>query len=235
MKLIIIILFSLMASSSYASFNRLWIGFKKKDVETALFLNGLNKTFFKDTIEVGKGRGLISYQPYVTNMNDGIPDELALVIYESEEKYRQIRSTPAGERYSALHWDFFEKEISKSTVSKPFSGVLEDGQAYELIPQFANWQKGFTHVAIYSRSTLANDNLILAFENLRQDNEVNNSIILVTTKWIIEYRSLKKISSTYRKLPLKLLEHKQLSNEKLNSHTSTVGFGQGINFNFDVI
>lgn len=235
MKSVFFLLFFIITttSNSYASFNRLWVGFKKKEVTTASFLNGLNKTFFKDTIEVGKGRGLISYQPYVTNMNSDIPDELALVIYESEEKYRQIRATPEGEKYSALHWDYFEKDISKSTVAQPFTGTLVEGQASELNSSFVDWQKGFTYVAIYSRDQRTNiAELTQAFNRLKENKDINNSILLITSKWIIEYRSLKKSTSIYEKMPLKILEQRLLSNESLSSMKEAVGFGQGLNFQF---
>lgn len=231
MKAIILISSILITTASNASFNRVWVGHKKRDVTTTYFLNGLNKTFFKDTISVGKGRGLISYQPYVTQMNSNVPDELALVIYKSKEKYRQIRSTPEGERYSALHWDYFEKDISKSTVSVPFEGKLVEGQAVELRPTFQNWQQGFTHVAIYAAPSDL-QHLASAFEKLKKNSDVNNAILLVTPKWIIEYRSLKTKSAKYIKLPLKLLETHQLTNSSLESLKESVGFGEGVNFNF---
>jgi hypothetical protein len=182
---------------------------------------------------VGKGRGLKSYQPYVTQMKKNVPDELALVIYESEERYREIRSTPEGERYSALHWDYFEKEISKSTVSIPFTGKLTQGQAVELIPDFQNWQQGFTHVAIYVAPSVDKlQYLASTFEKLKRSSDVNNAILLVTHKWVIEFRSLKRKSTRYIELPLKLLETNQLTNSSLESLKESVGFGEGVNFNF---
>ncbi len=166
-------------------------------------------------------------------MNNDVPDELALVIYESEEKYRQIRATPEGERYSALHWDFFEKEISKSTVSVPFNGKLTQGQAAELRPAFQDWQQGYTHVAIYEApSSDQLLNLAASFQKLSESRAVNNAIILVTQKWVFEYRSLKNRSAIYSKLPLKILEHHQLKHSTLESMERSVGTGEGVNFNF---
>ncbi len=233
MKKIIVIALIISTTTSYASYGRLWVGHKKKDISAATFLNGLNQIFFRDTIEVGKGRGLTSYQPYITKMDNDVPDELALVIYESEAKYRQIRSTPEGERYSALHWKYFEKDISKSTVSIPFEGKMVEGQALELRPDFQNWQQGYTHVAIYESPAVDKlEHLAVYIQNLRKNKDVYNSIILVTHKWVIEYRSLKARNAIYSKLPLKILEQHQLIHSTLGSLEKSVGLGEGVNFNF---
>lgn len=228
-----ILIINLIVIQSHASHIRFWVGFKKKDVTTEFFLNGLNKIFFGETIQVGQGKGLISYQPYITQMNKDIPDELALVVYENEEKYRQIRATPEGQQYGIRHWDYFEKEKSKSTVAQNFEGKLEQGSAYELNPQFVDWQKGNTHVAIYSVATdFDSSQLAKAFEKLKINNAVQNAVLLVTTKWVIEYRSMKNLDSAYEKLPLTLVELKTLPKKSLTTLKDAVGFEQGVNFQF---
>jgi Na+-transporting NADH:ubiquinone oxidoreductase subunit NqrA len=233
MKTIITILLITLTNNSYASFNRFWVGHKKKDVATSTFLNGLNKTFFKDTVNVGKGRGLISYQPYITQMKSNIPDELALVVYESEEKYKAIRSTPEGQKYSDLHWDFFEKETSKSTVTKPFTGELSEGSAYELNPAYNGWQSAITTVVIYSRSSDTDlVGLAKSFGELKNDSSIENSLLLITKEWIIEYRLQKSDKSKFTKLPLKVIEMTKLQSNSLDSLKNTVGFGEGVNFKF---
>lgn len=233
MKTIITILLFALATNTYASFNRFWVGQKKKDVSTPVFLNGLNKIFFKNTINVAQGRGLLSYQPYIAQMKSNVPDELALVVYESEEKYKAIRSTPEGENYSALHWDFFEKETSKSTVSSPFKGELVEGSAYELKSSFKDWQTVSTIVVIYSRAAdLDLASLAKAFEGLKGNGEIENSLLLITKEWIIEYRMMKNSKSKFVKLPLKVLEMNLLQSASLDTLKRSVGFGEGVNFKF---
>lgn len=232
MKTMLILAILLVSGNSHASFNRFWVGDKKKEVKTADFLNGLNKTFFKDTIVVGSGRGLLSYQPYVTSMDNDVPDELALVSYESEEKYKAIRSTPEGERYSALHWDYFQKDTSKSTVTEAFKGDLEEGKAYELNSAFTQWQKGYTTVVIYAHTPdMDLKNLAREFSDLKLKKEINNSALLITKKWIFEYRSVKSFNTPFKKLPLKIRELKVLPSSELRQDLS-VGFREGINFRF---
>ncbi len=230
MKTIIIsALLALNSITAEASFNRLWVGMKKKDVTAAQFLNGLNQTFFRDTIVVGKGRGLLSYQPYITRMEAHVPDELALVVYESEEKYRTIRSTPEGERYSAAHWNFFEKDVSKSTVSVQFAGVLTIGAAYELKPDY-NWEEGNTLVTIYETGNNPDlKKLASLFGNRINEPGIKNSILLVTEKWLIEYASFGKESVAFKDLGKKL-ERAFLPQKKLQDLKGPVGSGEGVNF-----
>lgn len=233
MKATIAIFLFLLVNNSHASFNRFWVGSKKKDVTTPAFLNGLNKIFFKDTINVGKGRGLLSYQPYITEMKNNVPDELALVIYESEEKYKAIRSTPEGQKYSDLHWGFFDKESSKSTVSQPFTGELHEGYSYELNPVFKEWQTTNTTVVIYSRVT-DTDLIGLAkkFGELKNNVSIENSLLLITKEWIIEYRMQKNDKSKFTKLPLRVIEMTHLQSHSIDSLKDSIGFGEGVNFKF---
>lgn len=229
MKTLILSAFMIFSMTAEASFNRLWVGMKKKDVTAAQFLNGLNQTFFRDTIVVGQGRGLLSYQPYITKMEAHVPDELALVVYESEEKYRAIRSTPEGERYSTAHWDFFEKDTSKSTVSVPFAGELAMGSAYELYPDY-NWMRGKTIVSIYeTEKNLDLKKLAEKFADRKKEPGVKNSILLVTEKWLIEYTSFGATNLRFKNLAHKL-ERSELPLKKLQELNGLVGPGQGVNF-----
>lgn len=232
MKTTLALLFILHTNITYASFNRFWVGYKKDSVTTVDFLNGLNSTFFKETINLSKDRGLVSYQPYVTQMKYNVPDELALVIYESEEQYKSIRSTPEGQKYSDLHWDYFAKENSKSTVTKIFTKDLVEGFAYELHPNFKDWQSSTTYVAIYKiPSSKSLSQLSAHFLKLNNDTNIGNSYLLIMKDWIIEYRLQKDGLKNYSPLPLEIIELKQLQSHSLET-VKTVGFGEGVNFKF---
>ncbi|MFA6238011.1 MAG: hypothetical protein WC635_11825 [Bacteriovorax sp.] len=233
MKILITIFFILAASSTRASHNQLWVGFKKKDVSTVKFINGLNNSFFKETIGIGKGKGLLAYQPYITNMNGEVPDGVVLITYENEERYNAIKSSPEGERYGKSHWDYFDKETSIRIAAQLYQGALTEDAAFELAPAFHDWQKGTTHVAIYARNPdFEFIKTAEAFNDLKKRKEVNNSVLLITKKWIIEYRSLKKKHSKFISLPLKLLELKRLPSSSLENMKEPVGFADGINVLF---
>jgi len=217
-------------SQAHAAYNRLWVGFKKEEITTADFMNGLNKIFFEKTINVGKGKGLLAYQPYVTMMNADLPHEIALVTYQDEASYKAIRATKEGEEYSALHWDYFDKGTSKSAVPVPYEGAVSAETAYELKPAFTDWQSGDTYVNLYE-APVDIKKLVNEIELLKSSGDVNNSIFMIKGKWLMEYRSLKSSSKGSSKLELKVLEHRKLASKSLSKKT-LVDFGEGVNFKF---
>lgn len=217
-------------TQAYAAYNRLWVGFKKEEISTAEFMNGLNKIFFEKTINVGKGKGLMAYQPYITMMNTDLPDEIALVTYQDEASYKAIRATKEGEEYSVLHWDYFDKDTSKSAVPIPYDRVVKMELAYELKPAFTDWQMSETYVTLYE-TPLDLKKLVIEVNLLRNSSDINNSIFMIKGKWLVEYRSLKAGSNGPSKLALKVLEHRKLTSMSLSRNT-VVEFGEGANFKF---
>lgn len=232
MKTILLtLIIAVTTSSANASFNRFWVGHIKKDITAAQFLNGLNSTFFRDTINLGKGKGLLSYQPYITAMSANLPDEIALVVYESEEKYRAIRNTPEGERYSAAHWDFFEKDLSKSTVTVPFEGKFEMNGAYELNPGSDTWQKGHTIVSIYELNTKVLGTLAKKFIERKKVKGIRNAVILLSGDLLIEYVSVSNPDIRPEALG-KIIERHSLPSASLQNLRKPVGTEEGVNFLF---
>jgi len=146
---------------SQAAYYRFWVGYKKEDVTQDHFQNGLNSSFFGETIRVGKGKGLISYQPAILDGKGGKPSEVALVAYESVAKYNEIRNTPAGKAYGEMHWDYFDKTKSKSAVPEEFHGSLEDGHAYDLFPDFSSWKNAKTFVKVSKTKNIVSDSALV--------------------------------------------------------------------------
>jgi hypothetical protein len=212
-----------------ASFNRFWIGYKLKNLSTPAFLNNLNNRLLPDLIKLAAGKGLVSYSPYVSPMSiEGVPDEIALITYQDEAIYTKIRSTPTGKAYGDLHWELFQRDLSKSTVSEQYLGHFEEGKAYELDSKFEDWQKGTTYVSVYRRKDSDLWLLGKTFKNLRKEPGLMNSIVLITKDFIYEYRSYygTKIKMTPLSLPV------VLSKELKKAPVHALGFGEGINAQF---
>lgn len=218
---VVSLLFTLNAQASY---HRFWVGYKKPEVSAAKFSKGLNTVFFQKTIQTGKGKGLLAYQPYLIKKNDIFPDEIALVTYESEAKYLEIRATAEGKAYGEMHWDYFVKEKSKSTVSEAFNDALVIDAAYELNPDFKNFQTSHTAVYFY---VINNPQRLVSlkkeFERLRKDKHVMDSVILVKKNYAIEYRIFDQAPVK----PVNALRSLQLSDPQ-----PLAQYGQGVNFKF---
>ena len=233
MKILIASLVLISSFSSHAYFQRFWIGHKKAEMSDADFLKGLNTVFFAETVNVGKGKGLMAYQPYVTAMTDKIPAEIALVTYESEKKYKAIRETKEGKAYGERHWDYFVKDISKSFVVEPWKNKMEEGKAYELKPKFKDWQKYMTTVLVYAWPAKKDlTALKKAWSALAKDTNINNSIILITKDWVYEYRSTQGPSKMWPSIGLEAMEQAELMPTSVTVGPLSVTKSQGINAQF---
>ncbi len=135
-----------------APYYRFWQGWKLDTIENGAFLDGLNKTFIMSTVQTGSDKGLIAYLPFVMNLADKrppelasvLPEEIALVVYRSQKEYKDLFATEEGKRYSALHWNYFERSKSKSLVPEAFPKGSQSamGHAYDLLQSEADWQTG---------------------------------------------------------------------------------------------
>lgn len=146
-SILLVLMFSFPAFSKH--YYRFWRGHKVPTLSQQEFVKGLNDLFIPETVEQGRGHGLNAYMPVLVNqaaIEADFPEEMALVVYDTEEKYRAIRKMPRGSRYQELHWDYFQKDESKSRVPQAFTGNVEVETAYDLLESDTNWQK---HDAVF--------------------------------------------------------------------------------------
>lgn len=233
MLMVIFICLIAYVDDSQATHHRFWIGYRNQNLSQLEFINGLNKLFFKETVLTGKGKGLISYQPYVTHPTQGAPDEIALVSYRTEKAYKAIRKTARGVDYANLHGDYFDMMNSKSFVVQPYKSALELNNAYQLHPTFKDWKRGFTFVAFYESPSQEKgiEAFRKAYSALKPDKEINDSIVIMTPKWVFEYRSLKSSAGKFVPLPLKLISSARSNKISLDG-AHQVREGEGVNFQF---
>lgn len=150
-----LILISLPAQSvEEATYFRAWQGFKATQLNEQQFMRDL-APFMRETVDLYEGRALNNYIVIVppAGKPSFVPDEFALVALSSKEAYQAIRATPEGERYSARHWDVFDRNVSKSadpmvnfTQDKPTK--LAHNHSYDVIGKPIDWSKGRTMVYI---------------------------------------------------------------------------------------
>lgn len=170
MKNILVALLFLGAFTAEATpYYRFWRGFKKPELTTKDFNKAIEDVFVEATIENGSGKGLVAYIPGLPNKVDGVtlPDEVALIVYESKEKYDALKATSMGKAYTNLHWDYFTRapqvegdpvpeNISKSAVPVPLTSEvsqLENGVAYDLFNSDADWKSGAVKLRFFKRNT----------------------------------------------------------------------------------
>ncbi|MEQ1877322.1 MAG: hypothetical protein ABL958_11820 [Bdellovibrionia bacterium] len=146
MKTLVALLLTLTAMTADASpYYRFWRGWRRPDVNPLAFQMALTAKFIPATVNVGAGRGLLGYMPALPPEHRGdVPDEIALVVYESKAAYSAIRATPEGQAYTAMHDELFSRELGgKSTEPEPLTGPIVNEKAYDVLQSNANWQRGF--------------------------------------------------------------------------------------------
>lgn len=136
---------------------RFWRGMKLDELKQDAYMEKMSKTFVPAAPKTHAKNGLVSYTVAFPKKNHSavIPDEIALIAYESKEVYDRAKATPEGQAYSDLHWTVFKKDASRSEVPVVFSDVnpetLESGKAYDMINKPIDWQSGYTVAFIGER------------------------------------------------------------------------------------
>ena len=178
------------AQSTDASYYRFWQGFKKEGLSESAFMKEL-PTFMKDTVTLYKGKGLSNYIVVIPPKDKPahIPDEFALVAFDSEKSYRTVRETPEGANYSARHWDVFAKETSKSATLKSGPINFEENVAYDLLNRPVNWSKGITHFYLADNSKApektkkALNDAVASFTASKNEKKINGVLLLTNSKY----------------------------------------------------
>jgi hypothetical protein len=253
LKTIITSIFLTLIISSIADaapYYRLWQGWKLDSIDYEGLRRGLDERFIPATVEVGMGRGLMSYLPALAPLPEKrpevvrklLPDEIALVVYDSEANYRSIRNTPQGEAYGALHWEYFDKDKgSKSTLPEKYLGKLEPTHAYDVLGSVEHWQNGY---AVYVMS-LRKQDASPYVDQMRRDffrNGLKSYLVLVEESYVIEYQlwrdksSFDAAESRLEKARAKFLTPIRDGNgnaKKSSPYKSKIKYGEGLNVQFD--
>ena len=186
-------IFLILSSTAQAAmYGRFWRG-TKKETKNGLkysdksFIEDLNKVFLKATVDTGSGKGLVSYIPALPK--DGIfPDEIALVLYSSEKAYRDLRETEKGQAYQTLHFDYFEKEKSKSLAPEPYVGKIEAEHAYDFFGSDAAWNAATGTAYLYYFSKTNPEEMRPFFERYHSEShDVISAFALVAADYSIVY------------------------------------------------
>lgn len=153
---------------------RVWRGYSLESPPRSKFHEKLRTTFIPGTPQFQAPLGLTAYLPAVlpTDVPDGLPDEIALVFYESPQDYNEAKDTIAGRAYADLHGTVFSfTDPRRSTSDWPliFSGGLEREKPYYLFDKNVDWQSGHVNVLVASRA-----------ESSTQDQFLNNVTTGVT-------------------------------------------------------
>jgi len=229
-----------------APYYRFWRGDKLPALTLLDFQIGLNDLFIPKTVEQGKGKGLRSYQPVLLSDSKpkGLPDEIALVAYASKAAYLKLRNSPEGQAYGRLHWDYFDKNNSKSLVPDRYRGELQTNHAYDVLNSAAEWQKGISHVRIHTRDKRRTpsqfhrgfNKMVQSVRAQFPSRGLKSYLVLVSDDYVIQFLLWKDEASRQKVWSSKVGQHvSRLLGLVSQSHLDTatpinktqLGFGEG--------
>jgi hypothetical protein len=84
---------------------RVWRGYRLATLSPQAFLANLGSIFLPITMQMQRLYGLTAYLPTVLPLTTPaeLPDEIALVFYESQQAYTNTKQYVGGRAYSLLH------------------------------------------------------------------------------------------------------------------------------------
>lgn len=134
---------------------RVWRGFKLATLDTTTYYQKLGEILIPATIQIQAALGLTAYLPTILpgDIPYSIPDEIALVFYESQEVYEDTFKTTGGRGYGLMHsaiFDFTDRVSETGFPQLAGDDILFD-QPYYLFEGETDWMLGVCNVLVGGR------------------------------------------------------------------------------------
>ena len=132
---------------------RVWRGFRLPTLSLDDFLHKLGTVFVPATVKMQVDAGLQAYVPAIagglTDKPDSVPDETAVLFWESPATYWNGFTTLAVRTYTLTHGGVYLTAQNQSRADFPtaFDGQVNTDQPVYLVDQPADWMHGrVTHL-----------------------------------------------------------------------------------------
>jgi hypothetical protein len=146
---------------------RVWRGYKDPKLPLDQFYSKLGTVFVPSTVLMQINAGLYSYTPTVpaglAGKPDMVPDETAILFWDSQETYWNGFSTLAVRTYTLTHGGVYlmptpgsqdtADNQSRADLPDAFSGTLEVAKPVYLFEKAADWMHGAVTHLVAGRAT----------------------------------------------------------------------------------
>ena len=235
---------------------RVWRGYRLSTLAPKDFLTALGSVFIPVTAQLQRLYGLTAYLPTVSPLDKpaGVPDEIALVFYETQQAYTDTKQVVAGRAYSSLHSTVFAFPASQSGFPILLADELAFDTPYHLFTNAADWQSGFTQLFVGTRKgTVAPKSfaasLLKFLKHVREHRPkgLEGAVVCVNADWVLywehwtnEAASLKGQISDLAKLAELVLLQPYISTPVESSLTAhypglNVTGGESFNIRFPLV
>lgn len=128
---------------------RVWRGYRAPGSDGPSFRHALGELLIPATVQTQAPLGLTAYLTAVLPEDKpaSVPDEVALLFYESKAAWEHTTETTGGRIYSRLRDSLFTP-ASGSAFPEPLGETLEVDRPYHLLHGEADWLRGATKVLV---------------------------------------------------------------------------------------
>jgi hypothetical protein len=123
----------------------IWTGYRNTDLTSAQFLQYLGATFVPAATLMQPSIGLRGYLPGIFSSDTlpaGVPEETALLFWDSQAAYTASFNTLAERVYTLTHYEVYDMAASSAAFPVALVSPPQVGTPYYLIDQPADWMTG---------------------------------------------------------------------------------------------
>lgn len=171
---------------------RVWRGFKSPNLSQHDFFERLSTVFVPATVEMQTRIGLDVYIPTIPGgLPDKpvtVPDETAILFWNSQETYHDGFKTLAVRTYTLTHGAVYTSE-SRADFPLFFNGELAVNQPYYLIDKPADWMTGkVQHLVAQMNGKNVQDELhglISQLQLIQKSNQLDGAVVCRGPDYIV--------------------------------------------------
>jgi len=172
---------------------RVFRGRKNRPVKRRVFIEKLGTVFMPMTVQMQRLFGLTAYLPAILpeTKSEEMPDEIALVFYQTQGAYHEAKRCVGGRSYSELHQLLFDMPASASSFPELFNGEVQPDKPYHLFPKSVDWQNGSARLYAGTRRSKVSEAGFLkklghvAAELQKAPGNLDAVIFCATKEWLI--------------------------------------------------
>jgi len=194
---------------------RVWCGYRLHSMEIKKFQDLLGQVFIPACVKMQVKLGLTAYVPTVlagmSEKDDSVPDETALIFYKSQDTWKNDFKTLAERIYALDHHGVFSFEKNdfdfKSFSNFPvlFDGTLKIETPVYLFDKQADWMHGKIIHFVGSRPTNMKtdefqENISKALTNIQENIKLDGAIACIDENYLV-YWELSQVEQVTGNLP----------------------------------
>ena len=170
---------------------RIWRGFRQQDLEQDKFFELLGKTFIPSTVQMQIKNGLDTYIPAVPCGMKGkpatVPDETAILFWDSQQTYQDGFDTLAGRTYTLTHGGVYAKG-SGADFPTLYAGKLTANDCFYLIDESADWMHGKVKHLVASANSINQAKYQSIIDGIQSRGDVDGAIVCLGDEYIVYWQ-----------------------------------------------